>query len=149
LTRYSNSNVNQYLPRTGDTIRVWTMRTYEAMKILMKKQLKLAKSKIHITGSLWSSGNHKSVLSITELFFCQGVSGGFAFMSVHFTTSNLAYQVAKLVLFGRWNKSALSFQTFSRASPLWIFSITTLYEGGGSYILGTSLYPSGGPTGRK
>jgi len=34
------------------------------MKLLIKKQLKLAKSKIHITGDLWSSRNHKSVLGI-------------------------------------------------------------------------------------
>jgi hypothetical protein len=40
------------------------MRTYEAMKFLIKKHLKFAKSKIHITGDLWSSGNHKSVLGV-------------------------------------------------------------------------------------
>jgi hypothetical protein len=65
LTRYLNPKVDQYLPGSGDAIRGWTMRTYEANKKSIITQLKAAQSRIHITVDLWSSGNHKSVLGVT------------------------------------------------------------------------------------
>ena len=71
----------------------------------------------------------ESVLKITEfssvlylfyfaLWCLYGVSGVFFVWFFILKSSNLAYQVAELVRFGRWNISELSVQTISRGLAL-------------------------------
>jgi hypothetical protein len=64
LTRYFNPEVDVYLPSSGDSIRGWTMRTFEANKQAIIEDLQQALSKVHLTVDLWSSGNRKSVLVV-------------------------------------------------------------------------------------
>lgn len=64
FTRYLNKNVDKHLPASADTIRGWTMRTYEVQKKRIQQDLQEALSKIHITVDLWTSGNKKSILGI-------------------------------------------------------------------------------------
>ena len=64
FTRYLNKKVDEYLPGNADTIRGWTIRTYEAQKKRIQTDLHKSLSKIHITVDLWTSGNRKSILGI-------------------------------------------------------------------------------------
>ena len=64
FTRYLNKRVDGYLPGSRDTIRAWTIRTYEANKKAIQKQLFDAQTAIHITADLWTSGNRKSILGV-------------------------------------------------------------------------------------
>ncbi|MAD82650.1 MAG: hypothetical protein CL912_06785 [Deltaproteobacteria bacterium] len=59
-----NKNVDKHLPASADTIRGWTMRTYEAQKKRIQQDLQEGLSKIHITADLWTSGNKKSILGV-------------------------------------------------------------------------------------
>lgn len=64
FTRYLNKNVDKHLPASADTIRGWTMRTYQAQKKRIQQDLQEALSKIHITADLWTSGNKKSIIGV-------------------------------------------------------------------------------------
>lgn len=64
FTRYLNKRVDVYLPSSADTIRGWTIRTFDGQKKRIRKEVQEALSKIHITVDLWTSGNRKSILGI-------------------------------------------------------------------------------------
>jgi hypothetical protein len=64
FTRYLNRKVDIHLPSSADTIRGWTIRTFEGQKKRIRKEVQDALSKIHITVDLWTSGNRKSILGI-------------------------------------------------------------------------------------
>ena len=66
-----NPKVDKHLPSSGDAIRGWTLRTYEANKRDIIKDISSALSKIHITVDLWTSGNRKLILGVVRHYILE------------------------------------------------------------------------------
>lgn len=60
-----SSEVDTFLPRSGDTVHSWLMNAFQAKKRDIKRQLKEdALSKIHLSFDLWTSPNQLALLGI-------------------------------------------------------------------------------------
>src|SRR5258706_2717386 len=64
LLCYLNPEIDNWLPNSIPTIRTWTLRTYEAQKHQIKREVQLALSKVHFTVDLWTSPNALAILGI-------------------------------------------------------------------------------------
>jgi hypothetical protein len=57
-------NIEQLLPKKGDTIRVWIKDAFKRRKARLKLSLHRANSRIHFSFDLWTSPNHFALLGI-------------------------------------------------------------------------------------
>jgi flavin-binding protein dodecin len=64
LLYYLNPEIDNWLPNSIPTIRTWTLRTYEAQKQQIKREVQSALSKVHFTVDLWTSPNTLAILGI-------------------------------------------------------------------------------------
>jgi len=64
LLYYLNPEIDNWLPNSIPTIQTWTLRTYEAQKGQIKREIQGALSKIHFTVDLWTSPNSLAILGI-------------------------------------------------------------------------------------
>jgi hypothetical protein len=64
LLHYLNPEIDNWLPNSGPTIRVWTMRTYVAQQERVKREVQSALSKVHFTVDLWTSPNALAILGM-------------------------------------------------------------------------------------
>ena len=52
----------EYLWKTGDTMKQFILKDFEQRKEIVKEDLRLSKSKIHISFDLWTSTNKLAML---------------------------------------------------------------------------------------
>ena len=64
LLNYLNPEIDNWLPNSIPTIRTCTLRTYEAQKQQIKREVQSALSKAHFTVDLWTSPSSLAILGI-------------------------------------------------------------------------------------
>jgi hypothetical protein len=57
----------EYLWKAGDTMKQFTLKDFEQRKEIVKEDLRLSKSKIHISFDLWTSTNKLAMLTARSL----------------------------------------------------------------------------------
>ena len=64
LLCYLNPEIDNWLPNSIPTIRTWALRTFEAQKHRIKREVQSALSRIHFTVDLWTSPNALAILGM-------------------------------------------------------------------------------------
>ena len=64
VIEYCNPMAVKKLPKSANTVRSDIMKCFEAAKVTVKENLKIARSKIHLSFDLWTSPNFKAMLAI-------------------------------------------------------------------------------------
>jgi RimJ/RimL family protein N-acetyltransferase len=64
LLCYLNPEIDNWLPHSIPTIRTWTLRTFEAQKHRIKREVQSALSRVHFTVDLWTSPNALAILGM-------------------------------------------------------------------------------------
>lgn len=71
LLAYLNPDIDTWLPEDHHTINNWIIRQYDFQKGKIKSRLQSAKSCIHLTIDLWTSGNDLALIGIIAHFVNQ------------------------------------------------------------------------------
>lgn len=75
-------SLTRYLPTAANTLSNWVQAVHSEMKIGMKKVVKEALSKVHISFDIWTSPNCKPVLAVNSHFLGRDSAGKLAVQSV-------------------------------------------------------------------
>lgn len=60
--------LEKHLPRAANTIRQWVLDAWKKRKVELRKEMRAAHSRIHISFDLWTSSNHKAIVGIIAHF---------------------------------------------------------------------------------
>lgn len=69
---YLNKDIDTWLPKNHQTIKIWVMRQYESHKEKIKQLIWLARSKVHLSCDLWTSPNSLAILGVVAHFISDG-----------------------------------------------------------------------------
>jgi hypothetical protein len=82
LIEYLNPATINTIPKTGDTLRMDTIKYFDTTKAILIEQLSSTRSKIHFSFDLWTSPNYQAILAVIG----------------HWTSSNYMVQSALLAM---------------------------------------------------
>jgi hypothetical protein len=71
LLQFGNDTVDDWLPRSHNTVKGWVLRTFELEKDHIKAALLNSLSKIHISCDLWTSPNSLAILGMVAHFIAE------------------------------------------------------------------------------
>lgn len=74
LLIYCNAVLGDILPRSGNTIRDWVMKEFQAQRILVQKILESYGGQVHISFDMWTSTNSLALLGVVGHWIHQGVT---------------------------------------------------------------------------
>lgn len=64
LISFLNKGLGDMLPRASSTLRRWILAEYSKHKLLLKEDMQLALSNVHISFDMWSSPNSYAIVSV-------------------------------------------------------------------------------------